>query len=81
MQNDYVKKASEDEVRLIDDLIGIRRDLGINQTELARMVELKQQSVSRIEKKEHNISIKAFLILANALGYTLQLKRIENESV
>lgn len=45
----------------------------MTQKELAGKVGLKQQNLSRFEKKEHNPSLKLVYSIADALGYELQL--------
>lgn len=61
------------EEKLIDEIIDIRIRQNISQKELAEKVGLKQQNLSRFEKKEHNPSLKLVYSIADALGYELQL--------
>ena len=42
---------------------------------LAGLTNTKQQSISRIEKKEHSPSLKLFYSLVHALGYDLKICR------
>ena len=53
--------------------MGIRVEQNISQKELAEKVGLKQQNISRLEKKEHSPSLKLFYSVVNALGYDLQI--------
>ena len=63
--------SSED--RLIDELVSIRKKNKMSQTELANKIGVKQQSVSRIERKETGVSLGLFLSMADALGYKLEI--------
>lgn len=63
--------AIEKEKELIDELVNIRKQLNISQTELARLTGNKQQVISRIEKKEHSPSLKLFYSMVSAMGYDL----------
>ncbi len=61
------------EEKLIDEIVNIRVQQNISQKELAGKVGLKQQNISRLEKKEHSPSLKLFYSVVNALGYDLQI--------
>lgn len=65
--------ASEKEKVMIDELIALRKEKNISQSELARLTGNKQQAISRIEKKEHSPSLKLFYSMVNALGYDLKI--------
>lgn len=65
--------AAERERELIDELIQLRKEKKISQTQLADLTGNKQQAISRIEKKEHSPSLKLFYSMAYALGYEVKL--------
>ncbi|MBR1702622.1 MAG: helix-turn-helix transcriptional regulator [Lachnospiraceae bacterium] len=65
--------AIEKEKELIDELVNIRKQLNISQTELARLTGNKQQVISRIEKKEHSPSLKLFYSMVSAMGYDIKI--------
>ena len=65
--------ASDKEEKLIDELVVIRKQQNISQSELARLTGNKQQAISRLEKKEHSPSLKLFYSMVNALGYDLKI--------
>lgn len=65
--------VADDDQKLIDDLIEIRKKENISQSELAKITGNSQQSISRFEKKIHSPSVKLLLNIAKALGYEIQL--------
>ena len=69
--------AAEKERELIDQMVRLRKELNMSQVQLAHLTGNKQQAISRIEKKEHSPSLKLFSSMVNALGYELQLVKIE----
>jgi DNA-binding XRE family transcriptional regulator len=64
--------ANEDE-KLIDELVEIRKKENVSQTYLAEKTGSSQQAISRLEKKMHNPSLKLFCSIVNALGYDVKL--------
>ena len=71
----YVPNDDED---LIDCIVKIRENENITQSELAKMIGSRQQAISRLEKKEHQPSLKLFYSIVNALGYEMQIVRKQN---
>lgn len=65
--------ASDKEKKLIDELIDLRKEQNISQSELAKLTGNKQQAISRMEQKEHSPSLKLFYSMVNALGYDLKI--------
>ena len=65
--------ASEREKELIDELIILRKQQNISQSELAKLTGNKQQAISRMENKEHSPSLKLFYTMVYALGYDLKI--------
>jgi DNA-binding XRE family transcriptional regulator len=68
------KKAWEDnqaEYRLIGEMIALRKQKKLTQSELAFLTGNKQQVISRIERRENIPSIKIFSNILDALGYEL----------
>lgn len=66
-------KEREDEYQLIAEMIELRKQKGISQTQLARTIGNKQQVISRIEKKENSPSLKMFCCILDSLGYELKI--------
>ena len=64
---------SRNEYKLIQEMIRIRKEQHITQTQLAQMTGNKQQSISRIEKKLVKPSLASFCMFINALGYDLKI--------
>lgn len=65
--------ASEKEKELIDEMVALRKNHNISQSELAKLIGNKQQAISRIEKKEHSPSLQLFYSMVYALGYDLKI--------
>ena len=65
--------AADKEKKLIEELVRIRKEQNVSQSQLAKITGSKQQAISRTENKEHSPSLKLFYCMANALGYDLQL--------
>lgn len=68
--------ASEREKELIDEIVNLRKEQNMSQNQLAKLTGNKQQAISRIEKKEHNPSLKSFYSIVNALGYDLKIVKV-----
>ena len=82
MENPKFKKAWEEnsaEYELIGEMISLRKKKKISQSELANRIGVKQQVISRLEKKENSPSLKLFSSIVDALGY--ELKIIEKERI
>ena len=69
---------SDDDKKLVDDIIEIRKKENISQSELAEMTGNSQQAISRFEKKTHSPSLKLFANIVSALGYELQIVKRSN---
>lgn len=65
--------ASDKEKELIEEIVNLRKQQNISQSELAELTGNKQQAISRMEKNEHSPSLKLFCNMVNALGYDLKL--------
>ena len=66
------------EYNLIIQAVKERKELKISQEELAEKSGLKQQAISRIEKNEHNPSLKNFLRYLDGIGLALKIEKKEN---
>lgn len=73
----YVPNDDED---LIDCIVKIRENENITQSGLAEMIGSRQQAISRLEKKEHQPSLKLFYSIVDALGYELIMVKKQNIS-
>ena len=67
--------VSSDDKELVDKLIEIRKQENISQSELAKMTGNTQQSISRLEKKNHSPSLQTFCNILDALGYGLVIEK------
>jgi ribosome-binding protein aMBF1 (putative translation factor) len=70
------KKAWEEsrtEYRILGELISIRKQKGLSQTELAALTGNKQQVISRIETKENSPTLKTLCGILNVLDYDILL--------
>lgn len=76
MENPKFKKAWDEnhaEYKLIGEMISLRKQKKITQSELAMLTGNKQQVISRIERKENNPSLKLFAHILDVLGYELRI--------
>lgn len=71
----FAKKWDESraEYDLIGQMIRLRKESNLTQSQLAEITGSKQQFISRIEKKENSPSLGIFCKLLNALGYELKI--------
>jgi DNA-binding XRE family transcriptional regulator len=69
---------SQEEYRLIGEMIALRKQEKITQKELAAMTGNKQQVISRIERKDNSPSVKTFSNILKAMGYELQIVKKAN---
>lgn len=69
--------VSDNEKRLIDEMVELRKKQNLSQSQLAELMGNKQQAISRIENKEHSPSLKMFSNIIQALGYELQIVKKE----
>ncbi len=68
--------AADVEKELIDRIVEIRKEQNISQEQLAEKTGMKQQAISRFEKKENSPSLKFFANIAYALGYEIQMVKM-----
>lgn len=66
-------EESREEYKLIGEMIRLRKEEKMTQSQLADRIGNKQQVISRIEKKENSPSLRIFCNILNALGYKLQI--------
>lgn len=63
----------DNDAQLINRIVEIRKKENVSQSELAKMIGSKQQTISRLETNEHSPSLKLFYKMVDALGYELQI--------
>ncbi|MED1202583.1 helix-turn-helix domain-containing protein [Heyndrickxia acidicola] len=72
VKEDTLMKSQEEETKLeyevAQQIISLRKSLGLSQKELAEKLNTRQSAISRIEKGEQNISIGLLEKIADALG-------------
>lgn len=57
---------------LINTLVGIRKDQGISQTEMAERIGITQGAISHLElNRDNSTSLRAAIPYADALGYRI----------
>lgn len=70
---------SNDWKNLIDNIIKIRNEKQLSQKDLANLLGVAQSAIAKLEKKTTIPQIDTLMKVVNALGYTLELKPLENE--
>ncbi|MDR0858590.1 MAG: helix-turn-helix domain-containing protein [Oscillospiraceae bacterium] len=63
---------SRTEYKILGELVSIRKQKGISQAELAERAGFKQQTISRIEKRESSPTLKTLCGLLYALDLDIQ---------
>lgn len=72
---------SRAEYKLIGEMISLRKQEQMTQKELAKLTGIKQQVLSRIERKESNPTIRSFCNILNSLGYELKIVKKNQETM
>ena len=70
--------VAEDDDKLIDEIVEIRKAENMSQIELAKKAGSTQQAISRLERKTNSPSLKLFISILDALGYKLQIVKKGN---
>lgn len=74
---EYINKEeiSESEFELIMNIVKLRKDMKISQTELEKLTGISQANIARFEKNIHSSSLSTVLRVLNALGYKLTITK------
>ncbi len=67
-------EQSRNEYKLISELVKIRKQSNLSQTQLAEISGNKQQVISRIENKENSPTLKTLCSILDVLGYELKIE-------
>jgi ribosome-binding protein aMBF1 (putative translation factor) len=65
----------ENEYKLIREVVKARKEQGLTQQELAEMVGVKQQVISRFEREKHIPTLDNFLKILDGVGLELKLEK------
>lgn len=66
---------SQEEYRILGEIIKLRKEQGMSQTDLANAVGVRQQMISRMEKHENSPTLRTLCNVLDVLGYTIKLER------
>ena len=66
------------EKSLIKTMVQIREEKGLTQVQLAKMCDIKQPVIARIESSTHSPQVDSLLRILVPLGYTLQIVPIQS---
>ena len=66
------------ESELIGEMVSLRKEEKLTQTDLAKLVESNQQVISRIERREFHPTVKTFTKILDVLGYELKIVKKGN---
>ena len=74
---EYINKEeiSEEEFELIMNIVKLRKNMKISQTELEKLTGISQANIARFEKNIHSSSLSTVLRVLNALGYKLTITK------
>lgn len=67
-------QESRNEYKLLAELVKIRKEANLSQTELANRSGNKQQVISRIENKENSPTLKTLCSILDVLGYEIKFE-------
>lgn len=67
------ERVIELEKNLIQTVVRIRTEKGLTQAQLAKMCDVKQPMIARMESATHSPQIDSLLRILVPLGYTLQI--------
>lgn len=71
--------AIELEKDLIRTMVHIREEKGLTQAQLAKMCNVRQPIIARMESSVHSPQIDSLLRILTPLGYTLQIVPLEKK--
>lgn len=71
---DSLWQGSRNEYKLLAELVKIRKEANLSQTELAEKSGNKQQVISRIENKENSPTLKTLCSILDVLGYEIKIQ-------
>ncbi len=71
---DNLWQGSRNEYKLLAELVKIRKEANLSQTELAERSGNKQQVISRIENKENSPTLKTLCSILDVLGYEIKIQ-------
>ena len=71
---DSLWQESRNEYKLLAELVKIRKEANLSQTELAEKSGNKQQVISRIENKENSPTLKTLCSILDVLGYEIRFE-------
>lgn len=66
------------EKNLIKTMVQIREEQGLTQIQLAKICDVKQPTIARIESLTHSPQVDSLLRILVPLGYTLQIVPIQS---
>ncbi len=69
------EKISNEEFELISNIIKVRIENNLTQSDLAKLTGISQPNITRFEKNIHSASISTTIKILNALGYKLKIEK------
>jgi len=83
LENDVELKKAYDfaqrEYEILKQLVKIRNEMGLSQTDVARQSGLTQQMVSRIETVGNSPTLRNFIKYVDSLGLEIKIERKEKQ--
>ncbi len=71
------KKLMDEEYKLICRLAEIRKNEGLSQRDLCKLIDFKQPSLARIEKGRESPGLNTLIKILNTMGY--KIKFVKNK--
>lgn len=75
---EYEKRLLDLEMNLIDELARLRKDKKLSQKELCEIINFKQPTLAKIEKRKNSPQLSTLIKILDALDYHIEFKKNSN---
>jgi len=75
---EYEKRLLDIEMDLIDELSNLRKEKHLSQKELCEIINFKQPTLAKIEKRKNSPQLSTLIKILDALDYHIEFKKNSN---
>lgn len=75
---EYEKRLLDLEMALIDELARLRKEKELSQKELCEIINFKQPTLAKIEKRKNSPQLSTLIKILDALDYHIEFKKNSN---
>lgn len=75
---EYEKRLLDLEMNLIDELARLRKEKELSQKELCEIINFKQPTLAKIEKRKNSPQLSTLIKILDALDYHIEFKKNSN---